>query len=252
MSSATKKVVLISGGIGLLLGVLLSSLLFPRIVTKNNTIFSEKKILDTVYIEKNRIVIKEVEKRIVITDTIRIGEDSIKIDTNLVSYDSISPDSEQLKQELASVVHDTVDSVVGVDIVTVDSVTESMGSYSYVQSNGSEIRVSKNELVYSTIIKPEGNPSNFYCNTNNDLDSLLMDNHVEKQKLDGIRVEFWASPLNTTGYRLNKHRLILFGFYEYEHVKLRYMDDGRLNLTYFNNSYQLGCKDDFYSLVIKR
>lgn len=252
MSTSTKKIVIISGGIGLLLGMFIASFLFPRIVTKRNTIISEKKILDTVFVEKDKIVIKEVEKRIVIKDTIRINSDSVFEISDSVRLDSTMVDSisDTIVQNVALV--DTFD--IGIDSVinAIDTSVVMNDQYTYLKSGGNDIRVSKNELVYTTIIIPEGDPSNFYCNSTKELDSLLMDHKVEKQNYEGIRVEFWASPLNTTGYQLNKKRLVLYGFYEYKHLSLKYMTDGRLGLIYFNNTYQLGCEDEFHSLIIKR
>jgi len=102
-------------------------------------------------------------------------------------------------------------------------------------------------------IKPSGDASYFYCRDDNDnLDSLLMDNYVPKPETDKMRVEFWASPIHAVGYRLSKNRLVLFGFYEYKNVSLKYLEDGSVQMNYFDNVYVLRCGDEFRTLNIKK
>lgn len=252
MSRTNKKVILASSILGLLLGVFITYFLFPRVITRNNLIESEKHITDTVFVEKDKIVVHEVKKTVFIKDTVRIEvkTDSLENDSQLTStVDSVavqSSASDSLNDTL--VVHEVDDSL---RIAIEDSV--SVEPYEYVQSGGSSIQVSKNELVYVLQIKPEGNASNFYCRKNSELDSLLMDNYTPVENQDGrIRVEFWASPLNSVGYFLNKNRLVLFGFYQYNRLELKYLDDGSLQMNYLDNEYVLQCSDVFQSLVLKK
>ena len=246
VSTSIKKVIIISGGVGLIAGVLISYILFPRIITKSETIESEKLITDTIFVEKDKIIIREVEKRIVIKDTVRLEskEDSTHTDTISDSLPSILISDNPTDSLL-----DTLQTSPLVDTNNSPSINDN--AYSYVKSNGNDIRVSANELIYTTRLTPEGDASLFYCNTNNDLDSLLMDNHTETTHDGTIRVEYWASPLNAIGYRLNRNSLVLFGFYEYKHLKLRYLNNGLLQMSYFDNEYVLKCGDEFRSLIIK-
>jgi len=252
MSITTKKVILISSSVGLLLGMLISYFLFTRIITKDNLIEPEKIFVDTVFVEKDKIVVREVKKTVIINDTVRIE----------MLYDSLENDSQRLSAIDSSVVYsvegdsllDTVATEVLNDsaiVVVKDSALDSAFDDYHV---GEElIQVSKNELLHVEQIKPEGNYLKFYCRKSKELDSLLMDNYSpDNGQHDRIRVEFWASPLNSVGYLLNKNRLVLFGFYQYKSLKLKYLENGSLQMNYINNEYVLKCADSFQALVIKQ
>ncbi len=113
-----------------------------------------------------------------------------------------------------------------------------------------DIHIAKNELIYAIYIEPKGKRSDFLCNSNTKLDSILT-NNVTNNKTTGIYVEFWQSPINYTGYKLSHNTLVLFGIYQYTAIHLKYMPNGLLQLNYLNNEFNLRCTDDFIPLLIK-
>ena len=113
-----------------------------------------------------------------------------------------------------------------------------------------DIHIAKNELIYSIYLEPKGKRSDFLCNSNTKLDSMLT-NNVTNNKTTGIYVEFWQSPINYSGYKLSHNTLVLFGIYQYTAIHLKYMPNGLLQLKYLNNEFNLRCTDDFIPLLIK-
>ena len=251
MSSNSKKVLLIGGLIGFLLGVVITYFLFPKVITKNNLITSEKLVKDTLFVEKDKIVIHEIEKKVIVTDTVlvEVNTDTLMNDTGLLAVE----DTVVTALAITDSIGDTLSAETINDSLEIEPKDSTSNKpYDHVESGNNIIRVSKNELLYVMQIKPEGNASDFYCRKNKKLDSLLMDNYTPTEDLDDqIRVEFWASPLNSVGYVLNKNRLVLFGFYQYNRLKLKYLENGTLQMNYINNEYVLQCSDVFQSLIIK-
>ena len=241
--SSIKTIVLISGVMGVLLGIAMTYFLFPRVVTEQNTVTTETRVVDTVYIEKEKLVYRSKKvpaKTVVVVDTLQF--DSAEIG----SVDSVAKLGLQNADD-TDIVFVQKDSTIKLDT------NRAVVNMDYATSDGGKIRVAENELVYVAYIKPSGDASYFYCRDDNDnLDSLLMDNYVPKPETDKIRVEFWASPIHAVGYRLNKNRLVLFGFYEYKNVDLKYLEDGSVQMTYFDNVYVLRCGDEFRTLNIKK
>ena len=244
-------IVIISVLVGILMGSIGSYFLFPRIVTEQNNVVTETTVVDTVIVEKEKYIYKtkiKYNKQKVDRDTIQETQDSLQLSdtTYLSKTDSVvaisldsnnSVVSHEKKEELSdSIIEDTND----------------VSDHIYVKSGGGEIRVAENELLATKYIKPKGNPANFYCRTDSKLDSLLVDNYVPDKKDDKIRVEIWASPINTIGYRLSKEKLVLFGFYDFKNLNLYYLDEGGLQMKYLNNTYLLECGDEFKTLHINR
>lgn len=237
-----KKVALISGVIGILIGAVIASLVITPSNDRMTDIVTEQVMVkDTVIIEREKLVYrnKEIAKKPA-KDTTAL----LQNDTLLALNDTIIPnDSAFIASNSKDSINETTDSL---------SVEQNIVNREYRSSDGGRIRVAENELVFSKRIKPEGNPALFYCNVNSELDSLLVENYSPQQDEGYIHAEFWTSPINSIGYRLNKKRLILFGFYEYQQVNLRFLENGGLEMKYFQNTYVLECGDDFKSLVIKK
>ena len=114
-----------------------------------------------------------------------------------------------------------------------------------------EMIIAQDELIYSEYVIPQGKKNDFLCRTDVTLDSILTNNIVTQDK-DGIYLEVWRSPLNSTGYRLTHNTLILYGFYQYKAIRLKYLKNGRLRLQYLSNSYEITCSDEFVSLQISK
>ncbi len=83
-----------------------------------------------------------------------------------------------------------------------------------------------------------------------ELDSLLIDD-VTPQKKDILRIEFWRSPINYSGYRMSPDKLVLFGFYQPEEVSFEFKNQ-KIQIKYKDNIFILENTDDFKSLHLKR
>lgn len=59
-----------------------------------------------------------------------------------------------------------------------------------------------------------------------------------------LKVEFWQSPINYKGYKMTKNKVVLFGIYPNENIKLFYLDDA-VFLKNNQNCYRLYFTDDF-------
>lgn len=234
-----KRIIFFSLLIGVALGTLVAYFLFPRVITQKNDVITEKVVYDTVYIEKRKIVYKTKYVEKVVIDSL----DDDSVNNNLAVEDSIRINRKDSTLN-AEIIY-SKDSVGSVDLSNNSQETQ-------IDGNHQGISIAKNELLETQYIIPEGNANNFYCQSNTDLDSLLVDNYTTKAEQEGIQVEFWRSPINTVGYRLGRNTLILYGFYEFRQIGLKYMEDGSLQMTYLKNTYNLKCGDEFKSLIIKR
>ncbi len=176
--------------------------------------------------------------------------DSLQLDSSLISLDSLLIDS---LVDIDSLIIDNINC----DSNNIDSIYNSLlypendslefKALQIESSSNSDIKVSQDELIFAMLAYPKGVKDNFDCSTNDRLDSVLI-NNVHKSRNDGLYVEFWLSPLNYKGYRLSKATLILYGFYEYNTINLRYTDDGFIELIYKEDVYFLQCTDDFKAL----
>lgn len=234
-----KRIIFFSLLVGLVLGTMVAYILFPRVITKKEGVVSEKIVHDTVFVVKPKIVYKTKYIKPVHEDSLL--EDSIKLaQGNLDSANIDLKDSNNL-----ATTNTPQDSVGSEEL----SASNSTG---VIEDDGHDINIAQNELLETQYIIPEGNPSNFYCQPNSDYDSLLVDNYTAKAKQEGIKVEFWRSPINTVGYQLGKSILILYGFYQFREVGLKYMEDGSIQMTYLQNTYKLECGNEFRTLIIKQ
>ena len=109
----------------------------------------------------------------------------------------------------------------------------------------------QDELIYVKNYQPKGDPISFHCDVDPELDSLLIDNKIKIPK-DGIRVEFWKSPVNFKGYRLSRFKLVLFGIYDYDSLSFSYFEGKSIKMTYHQKDYILKCSQDFIPLNLKQ
>jgi hypothetical protein len=122
-----------------------------------------------------------------------------------------------------------------------DTATQSSGS-SY-----DDIVISKDELIITRLIKISGEIPE--VNDNYELDSILTDQRQTPRKQKGVlKVEFWRSPLNYKGYKLNENKLVLFGLYEFNNLSIIGYNN-ELFIKYNKEYYLIEYTDDFRSFV---
>ncbi len=114
-----------------------------------------------------------------------------------------------------------------------------------VKSGG--VKMAKEELLNAIFAVPYGYKSDFLCRKPSEFDTLIS-NLPTLDNENGIYVEFWHSPLNLVGYKLSTNTLILYGFYEFEAIRLTYLSNGTIRLKYHESQYTLKCTDVFISL----
>jgi hypothetical protein len=115
------------------------------------------------------------------------------------------------------------------------------------ENRARDVVVVKDELLYIRQVKVEGLAEDSH---NRDLDSLLLDDRGLKHTNNTLaQVEFWKSPINFRGYKWDTRKLILFGFYDFNYVYIKYLND-----QYFMQCgtlfYLLEQSDDFHSLSL--
>ncbi|MBN2745961.1 MAG: hypothetical protein JXR34_04480 [Bacteroidales bacterium] len=117
---------------------------------------------------------------------------------------------------------------------------DSIGSVDFV--------VMQDEKVYARYFKPSGNPVLFHCDFDAEMDSILIDNSMTLPK-EGLLVEFWRSPVNFSGYRLSRQKLVLFGVFEYDSLSFHYHEEEVLLMKYKQKSFILKCGNDFSPII---
>ena len=135
------------------------------------------------------------------------------------------------------------DSLTTDSIITIDSINTPI--------DFTDIVVVKDELLFSKQMIPSGDAKVFLCDNSSELDSLLVDN-ITSISSEGLYVEFWKSPVNFKGYKLNKKKLILFGIMEFDSVSLEFQKEKSLLLHYRNQEFELKCTQDFLPLNIQK
>jgi len=174
--------------------------------------------------------------------------DSNRIDSsNILQKDSIYKDSLLNLSYQDSSYKDTIWS--WEDTINID--TTALENNNLLDSEDSlNSKLLKDELFDVKYIIPYGNRSNFECEHQNNLDSILVDNYQDNnQKV--MRVEFWKSPLNYRAYILTKNKLVLFGILKPDQVKLSYQSDGKLKLEYYDLSFELFCSKNLKPTILK-
>lgn len=108
-----------------------------------------------------------------------------------------------------------------------------LATYSIRQKNKNEsITVAIDELMYTKQISISG-----YVSDDNSLDSILLDDRYSEKKQDFASIEFWKSPLNYKGYKWANQKLILFGFYQFDNIKIKTIN--KLYYLQYENAYYL-------------
>lgn len=119
-----------------------------------------------------------------------------------------------------------------------------------VRSTGSsydDIVISKDELIITRLIKISGEIPEVADNY--DLDSILTDQRQTPRKIKGIvKTEFWQSPLNYKGYKMDENKLVIFGLYEVNNVSIIGYNN-ELFVKYNKDYYLIEYSDDFRSFV---
>lgn len=113
-------------------------------------------------------------------------------------------------------------------------------------SEGDDIVIAQDRLLFRTLIHVS-NDSLFAGDATMNIDSLLIDDWNKYPANEAYRVEFWASPINYRGYKLQKDKLILFGIEHFEDVSLWRINQ-KLYLRYHDKYYLLQESIDFRQL----
>jgi len=175
------------------------------------------------------------------------NQDSITVELDSANFsDSVSSDSLINPNLLDSLDMDSIWS--WEDTITIDT-----NNYTYAnidEEDSLNSKLLKDELFEVRYIIPSGKKSDFECDSYNELDSVLVDNYRGKQSQE-FRVEFWKSPLNYRAYILTKNKLVLFGILKPDEVSLAYQADGKIQLKYFDMTFELVCTKDLKPTILK-
>ncbi len=238
--------------IGIIIGLLLAIVYNYRAQKKYSIQQSKKEeIISKRNDNKTKTTIKKLKpkhkKKKKSNNNAILKTDTLVGDT-ITKKDTISNDSIVLIQIPDSVIHDSIN--INDSVLFPENDSLEFEILQIEETKNSDITIAQDELIFAILAFPSGQKDLFACTTKNDYDSVLV-NNVSHRVKDGLYIEFWRSPLNYTGYRLNTNSLVLFGFYEYTTIKLRYTKDGFLELKYKNNTFMLNCTDDFKPLHLK-
>ena len=116
-----------------------------------------------------------------------------------------------------------------------------------IQDKDEDFVVMKDELLFVKNISVSGK-SNKNNKSDKKLDSLLTENIINESAKNVFHVEFWKSPINYNGYKMINNRIILFGIYQYNNLKLRFINDN-LYLDYLGSFYLIKDVSDFMPLI---
>jgi hypothetical protein len=139
-----------------------------------------------------------------------------------------------------------------IDTLKMDSTTltleELIALYSKENANnsGEDIVVSKDEKLFSKLLKISGE---YYSSEDDyEMDSVLTEQrHSQKKPAKSILVEFWKSPINYKGYKMDDYSLVVFGLLEYDNLSLK-ATKGNLYIKYKNDYFPVELTDDFKPL----
>lgn len=111
-----------------------------------------------------------------------------------------------------------------------------------------DFEVKRDQYISSRLLKVAGFPDSL-IKSGGRMDSILTnDTRTFRLPSNIMRIEFWRSPINYTGYKMSSNRLVLFGSFNADEIRLEYVND-KVYLHYKNNYYPLEINDDFQSLV---
>ncbi len=120
-------------------------------------------------------------------------------------------------------------------------------SHTFLPSaSGPSSLIAQDRLLYSktlSIQKTEEMPSQ----SARRLDSLIGNISPVTQE-DIYVIEFWESPLNSTGYKMGKNKIVLYGIRSFDMVSLARHED-KIYLRYFNEIYPLEFTTSFKPLI---
>ncbi len=110
-----------------------------------------------------------------------------------------------------------------------------------------EIKVKRDQFIISKNYKVSGLADSTSA-TAALLDSVLTNDRYSRHlKGNVFRIEFWRSPVNFTGYKMEANKIVLFGNFVPEEVSLEYRDRS-IFLRYRNTWYRLEYTPNFQSL----
>jgi hypothetical protein len=124
-----------------------------------------------------------------------------------------------------------------IEVQNVDSSTTS-GNHS-----GDQMKVSTDQLILSKQIKVLG----FADRSDAHLDSLLIDDKYSRSDKSVITLEIWQSPINYKGYKWGNNKLLVFGLYNTELIKVKFYQ-GNYYLNYGTKYYFLETSTAFRNL----
>ena len=128
-----------------------------------------------------------------------------------------------------------------------DSIVHDTTHYRYSSVSGDNIVVKRDELLMTRMIRVIG-MSDTTDQHGAYLDSLLTNDKMSKHLPSNLyRVEFWRSPVNYSGYKLVRNRMIIYGIYDPDNVTLEFINR-RLYLRNQNSYYLVEPTENFRSL----
>lgn len=115
------------------------------------------------------------------------------------------------------------------------------------RGNEETINISKDELLYSRVVKVDGQMGD--KTDSHDLDSILTDQvKTNKREDNSILVEFWRSPINYKGYKYDNIKLVVFGLLEFDNLNI-IARGNELYIRYNKDFYHVDPTDDFKPLI---
>jgi len=129
---------------------------------------------------------------------------------------------------------------------TADSLenTTSADSEEKPKSDEEKIVVRKDELLQTKMI--DLLDADFSPKTKQD--SMLIGEGIPHKVLFQVSVEYWKSPINYKGYKMGKNKLILFGVYDFDSVKLIRLNNA-IYMKYGSSFYKLLNTDTYLPLM---
>lgn len=106
--------------------------------------------------------------------------------------------------------------------------------------------IAQDRLLHSKILTIQKTNEKESSNTRK-LDSLIGNTSPPTQE-DIYVIEFWESPLNSSGYKMGKNKIVLYGIRSFDMVSLARHDE-KIYLRYFNETYPLEFTTSFKPLV---
>lgn len=116
-----------------------------------------------------------------------------------------------------------------------------------IENKTKEVSVVKDELLYIKFVDVEGLIED---DRSPDLDSILLDDRGSKNQNKKIaKIEFWKSPINYQGYKWDSRKLVLFGLYGFDFIRIKFLND-HYYMQYGTIYYHLHQRDKFFNLSL--